>query len=82
LGQAAAQLAAAPTHLQALVKTRIQEGSSQALEDCTEHEIQNVMASVVHPHFRERLGQFRDKTMRNSAVVVDLDRHEAGMSTS
>ena len=72
----------APTHLQALVKTRIQEGSSQALEDCTEHEIQNVMASVVHPHFRERLGQFRDKTMRSSAVVVDLDRHEAGMSTS
>jgi hypothetical protein len=69
-------------HLQALVKTRIQEGSSQALEDCTEHEIQNVMASVVHPHFRERLGQFRDKTMRSSAVVVDLDRHEAGMSTS
>jgi enoyl-CoA hydratase/carnithine racemase len=64
LGQVAAQLAAAPTHLRALVKTRIQEGSSQALEDCTEHEIQNVMASVVHPHFRERLGQFRDKTMR------------------
>jgi hypothetical protein len=49
LGQVAAQLAAAPTHLQALVNTRIQEGSSQALEDCTEHEIQNVMASVVHP---------------------------------
>ena len=40
------------------------------------------MASVVHPHFRERLGQFRDKTMRSSAVVVDLDGHEAGMSTS
>jgi 2-(1,2-epoxy-1,2-dihydrophenyl)acetyl-CoA isomerase len=80
--EVAAQLAAAPAHLQALVKTRIQEGSSQALEDCTEHEIQNVMASVVHPHFRERLGQFRDKTMRSSAVVVDLDRHEAGTSTS
>jgi hypothetical protein len=47
-----------------------------------EGEIQNVMASVVHPHFRERLGQFRDKTMRSSAVVVDLDRHEAGTSTS
>jgi hypothetical protein len=80
--QVAAQLAAAPTPLQALIKTRIQEGSSQALEDCTEHEIQNVMASVAHPHFRDRLGQFRDKTMRSSAVAADLDRHQAGTSTS
>lgn len=75
----AAQLAAAPTHLQALVKTRVQEGSSQSLEDCTEHEIANVMASVVHPHFRERLEQFRDKTARSSATIVDLDQHEAGI---
>ena len=75
----AAQLAAGPTHIQALVKTRVQEGSSQSLEDCTEHEIANVMASVVHPHFRERLEQFRDKTARSSATIVDLDQHQAGI---
>nr|BAB40577.1 4-CBA-CoA dehalogenase [Arthrobacter sp. FHP1]BAB40580.1 4-CBA-CoA dehalogenase [Arthrobacter sp. FHP1] len=69
----ARQLAAAPTHLQGLVKNRIQEGSSEALESCTEHEVQNVIASVGHPHFAERLAMFRSKEMRSSALAVDLD---------
>ena len=77
----AAQLAAGPAHIQALVKTRVQEGSSQSLEDCTEHEIANVMASVVHPHFRERLKQFRNKTARSSAMIVDLDQRQTSAPT-
>lgn len=68
----ARQLAAAPTHLQGLVKNRIQEGSSQTLESCTEHEVQNVITSVGHPHFAERLAAFVGKELRSSAVAVDL----------
>jgi 2-(1,2-epoxy-1,2-dihydrophenyl)acetyl-CoA isomerase len=69
----ARQLAAAPTHLQGLVKNRIQEGSSQTLESCTEHEVQNVIRSVGHPHFAERLAAFRTKQIRSSIPAVDLD---------
>ena len=69
----ARQLAAAPTHLQALVKNRVRDGSSQSLEDCTDREVQNVIASVGHPHFAERLALFRSKELRSSAPAVDLD---------
>jgi 2-(1,2-epoxy-1,2-dihydrophenyl)acetyl-CoA isomerase len=74
----ARQLAAAPTHLQGLVKNRIQEGSSQTLESCTEHEVQNVIASVGHPHFAERLALFRNKQMRSGEVAVDLGASNGG----
>lgn len=76
--EVARQLAAAPTHLQALVKNRIQDGSSQTLESCTEHEVQNVIASVGHPHFAERLALFRAKQMRASELAVDLDALTGG----
>jgi 2-(1,2-epoxy-1,2-dihydrophenyl)acetyl-CoA isomerase len=72
VGEIARQLADGPTHLQALVKTRVQEGTYQSLSECTEHEVENVLASVRHPHFRDRLHAFQTKTQRSSAVAVDM----------
>jgi 2-(1,2-epoxy-1,2-dihydrophenyl)acetyl-CoA isomerase len=54
----AAELAAAPTHLQVMAKNRFHAGWMQPIEECTEHEIQNVLASVVDPHFLPRLQSF------------------------
>lgn len=54
----AAQLAAVPTHLQTMAKMRFHAGWMQPIEECTEYEIQNVLASVVEPHFLQRLRQF------------------------
>jgi hypothetical protein len=39
------------------------------------------MASVVHPHFRDRLEQFRIKAARSSATIVDLDQRQPGAPT-
>lgn len=74
VNELAAQLAQEPNHLQAFVKTRVQEGSSQSLEDCTEHEIQNVISSVSHPYFRETLERFRARSGKSDRVAADLDR--------
>jgi enoyl-CoA hydratase/carnithine racemase len=68
----AADLAAGPTHLMAMVKARLHAGWNQSLEECTEHEVQNVIASVTHPHFQECLKQFVDKTRRSDTVMVRL----------
>ncbi len=67
----AAELAAGPTHLQAMAKSRFHAGWMQPIEECTEFEIQNVLASVVDPHFRPRLDAFLQGTKANH-VQVDL----------
>ncbi len=73
----AQDLADAPTHLQAMVKERIHEGWRQSLEECTEHEVQNVIASVSHPHFEECLRQFVAKTRRSNTVMVRVPGRES-----
>lgn len=54
----AAELANGPTHLQAIAKERFHSGWLQPVEECTEHEIQNVLSSVVDPHFPPALRDF------------------------
>lgn len=54
----AVELAAAPTHLQIMAKTRFHAGWLQPIEECTEYEIQNVLASVINPHFLPQLKGF------------------------
>nr|1NZY_B Chain B, 4-chlorobenzoyl Coenzyme A Dehalogenase [Pseudomonas sp. CBS3] len=56
----ARELAAAPTHLQVMAKERFHAGWMQPVEECTEFEIQNVIASVTHPHFMPCLTRFLD----------------------
>jgi enoyl-CoA hydratase/carnithine racemase len=54
----AKSLAQAPTHLQVMAKNRFHAGWTQPIEECTEYEIQNVLSSVQHPHFRPALLSF------------------------
>ncbi len=54
----AKMLANAPTHLQVMAKNRFHAGWTQPIEECTEYEIQNVVSSVQHPHFRPSLLSF------------------------
>lgn len=68
VGRLAGELASGPSHIQGMIKNRVQEGSSQSLEDCTEHEIQNVMRSVDLPYFQQRLQAFATKTARSNLV--------------
>lgn len=68
----ARELAAAPTHLQAMAKERFHMGWRQSIEECTEFEIQNVVESVGHPHFRKMLEGFSGKQRRGDMVQVRL----------
>lgn len=54
----ARELAAGPTHLQVMAKERFHAGWLQPVEECTEFEIQNVLASVSAPHFLPQLQSF------------------------
>jgi 2-(1,2-epoxy-1,2-dihydrophenyl)acetyl-CoA isomerase len=54
----ARELAAAPTHLQAMAKEGFHMGWRRSIEEATEFEIQNVMRSVAHPHFKASLEKF------------------------
>jgi 2-(1,2-epoxy-1,2-dihydrophenyl)acetyl-CoA isomerase len=66
----AAQLAAAPTHLQVMAKARFHAGWMQSIEECTEHEVQNVLASVVDAHFPPRLNRFLQGDRSDRPQVV------------
>ncbi len=68
----AADLAAAPTHLQVMAKDRFHMGWRQSVEECTEFEIQNVLDSVTHPHFWPQLERFLTRSGRSDAVQVRL----------
>jgi len=54
----ARELAAGPTHLQVMAKERFHAGWNQSIEECTEYEIQNVLASVSTEHFLPSLKSF------------------------
>jgi len=72
VAQIAAELAAAPTHLQAMAKARFHAGWRQSIEECTSFEIQNVMRSLEDPYFRTTLEQFLRKETRSDKVQVNL----------
>jgi enoyl-CoA hydratase/carnithine racemase len=67
----AQQLAEGPTHLQAYVKETFHEGWRRSLEECTEHECQNILKSLDHPYAAERLGDFT-RGKRNNPLMIDL----------
>jgi 2-(1,2-epoxy-1,2-dihydrophenyl)acetyl-CoA isomerase len=66
----AVQLAAAPTHLQVMAKSRFHDGWMQPVEECTEREIDNVLASVIEPHFYSRLQGFLQGNKADRPQVV------------
>ncbi|MGH8689756.1 MAG: enoyl-CoA hydratase/isomerase family protein [Burkholderiales bacterium] len=72
VARVAQELADAPTHLQAMAKERFHMGWRQSIEECTEFEIQNVLASVGHPHFKQILEKFVRKETRSDTVQVNL----------
>jgi enoyl-CoA hydratase/carnithine racemase len=72
VAQIAADLAAGPTHLQAMTKSRFHAGWRQSIEECTEFEIENVMKSLAHPYFRATLDKFLGKETRSDKVQVHL----------
>jgi len=72
VAQIAADLAAGPTHLQAMAKSRFHAGWRQSIEECTELEIENVMQSIAHPYFKQTLDQFLSKQARSDKVQVRL----------
>jgi 2-(1,2-epoxy-1,2-dihydrophenyl)acetyl-CoA isomerase len=67
----ARQLADGPTHLQAYVKETFHDGWRRSLEECTEHECQNILRSLDHPYAAERLGEF-NRGRRNNPLMIDL----------
>jgi enoyl-CoA hydratase/carnithine racemase len=74
----AKSLADGPTHLQALAKQSLHEGWNESLEKCTENEIQNVLKSIVHPHFKPRLKSFLSgKKMNTQAVSIPASSWKA-----
>ena len=72
VAQIAADLAAGPTHLQAMAKSRFHAGWRQSIEECTEMEIENVMASITHPYFKGALDRFLNQEARSDGIQVRL----------
>lgn len=72
VNQAALDLAAGPTHLQAMAKESFHMGWRRSLEEATEFEIQNVMKSVEDPYFVEALDNFLTKKSRSNVEKVRL----------
>jgi len=66
----ARELAAGPTHLQVMAKERFHAGWLQPVEECTEFEIQNVLASVSVPHFLPQLKSFLSGNKADRPQVV------------
>jgi 2-(1,2-epoxy-1,2-dihydrophenyl)acetyl-CoA isomerase len=66
----ARELAAAPTHLQAMAKEGFHMGWRRSIEEATEFEIQNVMRSVAHPHFKASLKKFLSGERKNNKPQV------------
>jgi enoyl-CoA hydratase/carnithine racemase len=82
VAQIAADLAAGPTHLQAMAKSRFHAGWRQSIEECTELEIENVMASLEDPYFKKTLDEFLGKRGRSDKVKVRLPPSAAGSETT
>jgi 2-(1,2-epoxy-1,2-dihydrophenyl)acetyl-CoA isomerase len=68
----ARELAAGPTHLQGMAKERFHMGWRQSIEEATEFEIQNVMKTVTHPHFRTTLPKFLSGEVKSNKPQVNI----------
>jgi 2-(1,2-epoxy-1,2-dihydrophenyl)acetyl-CoA isomerase len=68
----ARQLAAGPTHLQGMAKEGFHSGWRRSIEEATEFEIQNVMASLAHPYFAESLRKFLSGERKSSDPQIIL----------
>ena len=68
----ARELAAAPTHLQAMAKESFHAGWRRSIEEATEYEIKNVMTSVRDPYFHTALRRFLEDGGKSSKVQVEL----------
>jgi enoyl-CoA hydratase/carnithine racemase len=68
----ARDLAAGPTHLQAMAKRGFHAGWRMPIEEATEHEIQNVMESVYHPYFKGALTKFLAGEQKSDVAQVRL----------
>jgi 2-(1,2-epoxy-1,2-dihydrophenyl)acetyl-CoA isomerase len=68
----ARQLALGPTHLQGMAKEGLHSGWRRSIEEATEFEIQNVMASLAHPYFAGSLRKFLAGERKSSDVQVTL----------
>ncbi len=65
----ACDLAAGPTHLQAMVKQTFHDGWRRSIEECTEYECMNILQSLEHPYSRERLAAFKQGERTNRLHV-------------
>ena len=68
----ARDLAAGPTHLQAMAKESFHMSWRRSLEEATEFEIQNVMKSLDDPYFTKALTNFLSKDSRSNVETVRL----------
>ncbi len=68
----ARELAAAPTHLQAMAKEGFHAGWRRSLEEATAYEIRNVMTSVRDPYFHAALTRFLEDGGKSTRVQVAL----------
>lgn len=68
----ARDLAAGPTHLQAMARDSFHAGWRRSVEEATEYEIQNVMKSVRHPYFHQALARFVNGEQKSDAEQVRL----------
>ena len=68
----ARDLAAAPTHLQAMAKESFHAGWRRSIEEATEYEIKNVMGAVRDPYFHAALKRFVEDGGKSSKVQVVL----------
>ncbi len=68
----ARDLAAGPTHLQAMARDSFHTGWRRSVEEATEYEIQNVMKSVRHPYFHEALAKFVSGEQKSDTPQVRL----------
>jgi len=72
IARIAADLAAGPTHLQAMAKESFHMGWRRSIEEATEFEIQNVRRSVEHPYFLEQLKKFLGGEERSDKGQVQI----------
>ena len=71
-GAIARDLAAGPSHLQAMAKESFHMGWRRSIEEATEFEIQNVMRSLDDPYFVESLARFLSAERKSSLEQVRL----------
>ncbi len=70
--QIARELAAGPTHLQAMAKESFHMGWLRSIEEATEFEIQNVMRSLADPYFEDSFARFISAERKSNIEQVTL----------